>query len=173
MWQTGLSMKDLFDINGKTDEELLSEYPVDKNGRRIVHARLLDAIGERRAKEANRKPGDPGTIENPIFRNGKAYIYSSKNRLILWEDYAGETPDDLASEETESFVLTVEMMPTDEQKKMIQTAKNMPQVYSYDCPALTPERTAKFKPFAYARPRSGAESRNMQRLKQNLSGLRK
>ena len=151
-------MKDLFDINGKTDQELLAEYPVDESGRRIVHARLLDAIGERRAKEADRKPGDPGTLENPIFRNGKAFIYSSKNRLILWEDYAGEIPDNLPVEDTERFVLTAEMKPTAEQKKMIQTSKNMRQTFSNDCPRSTPERIARFRPFPYARPCSVAEN---------------
>ena len=61
-------MKELFPIDGKSDEELIAEYSMEIDGRTFVPARLLDAIGERQAREADRKPGDPGTAENPIFR---------------------------------------------------------------------------------------------------------
>lgn len=80
------------DMDGLKDEELVSRYSVEINGRRFVRAKVLDSIGKRMAERANRQPGDPGTLENPIFQNGLAYIYSSTNRLIIWEDYPGEVP---------------------------------------------------------------------------------
>ena len=82
-------MKELFPIDGKTDEELMAEYSEEIDGRTFVPARLLDAIGERQVRMADRKPGDPGTVENPIFKEGKAYVYGKRNKLILWEDYEG------------------------------------------------------------------------------------
>ena len=85
-------MKELFPIDGKTDEELIEEYSTEIDGTTFVPARLLDAIGERQVRMADRKPGEPGTVENPIFIEGRAYVYSKRNKLILWEDYAGPIP---------------------------------------------------------------------------------
>ena len=54
----------------------------------------MNEIGRREALK--RKPGDPGTNENPIFKNGKAFIYTQFNRLALWEDYPGERKEMVA-----------------------------------------------------------------------------
>lgn len=99
-------MKEMFSIDGKTDEELIAEYSIEIDGRTFVPARLLDAIGERQVRAADRKPGDPGTVENPIFKKGKAYVYGKRNKLILWEDYAGPIPsseDEYLSKGTEAI----------------------------------------------------------------------
>jgi len=76
-------MKEMIDISGISDEKLIREFSVEINGKRFIRANVLDAIGRRNAERANRKPGDPGTVENPIFKNGQVYIYSSTNKLII------------------------------------------------------------------------------------------
>lgn len=77
------------DINGYDDEELINKYSVQINGKTFIRSSVLNAIGKRRAAKANRHPGDPGTPENPIFKHGQAYVYSSTNQLIIWEDFPG------------------------------------------------------------------------------------
>ena len=142
-------MENLFDINGRTDEELLGEYSVKVDGRTFVPARLLDTIGKRRVKKANRQPGDPGTVQNPIFRDGKAYIFSSRNELIWWEDYDGSVPDE---PDEEFFVLTMTMKPSEDQKRMIQRARKTPVVCTADCPMISSESLAGMRRFAARRP---------------------
>ena len=159
-------MSDAIDISEYSDEELIRRFSVEINGRRFMRARVLDAIGRRNAERANRKPGDPGTKENPIFKNGKAFVYSSTNRLIMWEDYSGEIPQGegvvyrVNPETTETFVLTHEMRPTVEQKKMVQEVKNRPVTFGADCPKSSPEQLARFRKFGQMRNRQRAESRN-------------
>lgn len=151
----GHAMKELFPVNGKTDEELLNEYKIEIDGKTFVPTRLLDAIGERQALLSERKPGDPGTAENPIFKNGKAYIYGKRNTLILWEDYSGPIPsseDQYLPKGTEAFTLTAEMKPTEAQKKMVQRAKRMPVIITTDCPLISPEHLSSFIRFRSSRP---------------------
>ncbi len=148
-------MKELFSIDGKTDEELMAEYSTEIDGRTFVPARLLDAIGERQVRAADRKPGDPGTVENPIFKEGRAYVYSKRNKLILWEDYTGPIPsseDEYLPKETEAFTLTAEMKPTEAQKKMVQRAKKMPVVITTDCPLIPMEQLSALTRFRPSRP---------------------
>ena len=114
-------------IKGISDEELIRRFSVEINGKRFMRASVLDAMGKRNAERANRKPGDPGTMENPIFKNGHAYVFSSTNRLLMWEDYPEKIPEgngvSVVPETTETFVLKRDMTPTKEQKKMIQDVK--------------------------------------------------
>ena len=79
-----------FNISGQTDEELLEKYTIRADGRTFVPARVLDAIGRHQVQMANRKPGDLGTIQNPIIKDGKAFAYNSRNRLAMVEDYDGQ-----------------------------------------------------------------------------------
>lgn len=152
-------MRSDIDINGYSDEELIRKYSVEINGRRFIRAKVLDAMGRRRAEAASRKPGDPGTPENPIFKSGHAYVYSSTNRLIMWEDYPGEVPEGdgvtvrINPETTETFVLTRAMKPTEEQKRMVQAAKDRPVTFSADCPRSTPEQLQRFRRFGAMRKR--------------------
>ena len=70
-----------------SDEELVELRWYDgQNG--WVNANLLNEIGRREA--LRRKPGDLGTMENPIIRDGKAFVYTMYNHLALWEDWPGE-----------------------------------------------------------------------------------
>lgn len=155
-------MREEMDIGDLSEEELIRRFSVEINGTRYVRASVLDAIGRRNAERANRRPGDPGTPENPVFRNGRAYVYSSTNRLILWEDYPGEIPPGegvvyrVNPETTELFVLTHEMQPTEEQKKMVQEAKARPVTFGADCPKSTPEQLARFRKFGQMRNRQRA-----------------
>ena len=142
-------MEKLFDIDGHTDEELLAEYSINVKGKTFVPARLLDAIGARNVKLANRQPGDLGTIQNPVFKDGKAYVYSSRNELIWWEDYAGPIPDE---KKDEVFILTRQMKPSEEQKRMIQQVRSKPVVFTPDCPEISREELANMKHFAASRP---------------------
>ena len=80
-------MTPTFDITGKTDRELIEKYSVRINGKTYVPSRLLDAICARQRKTMDLHPGAPGTLENPVMKDGKAYVYGSRNKLILWEDY--------------------------------------------------------------------------------------
>ncbi|MBR5679503.1 MAG: hypothetical protein IKX19_02535 [Clostridia bacterium] len=159
-------MKKTIDISGFSDEELIRKFSVEINGKRFIRANVLDAIGRRNAERANRKPGDPGTVENPIFKNGRAYIYSSTNRLIIWEDYSGEIPEGdgviyrVNPETTEMFVLTHEMEPTVEQKKMVQAVKSRPITFASDCPKSSPEQLARFRRFGEMRNHHRAETQN-------------
>ena len=153
----GHEMKELFPIDGKSDEELIAEYSMEIDGRTFVPARLLDAIGERQAREADRKPGDPGTAENPIFKEGRAYVYSKRNKLILWEDYAGPIPsseDEYLPKGTEAFTLSSGMKPTEAQKKMVQRAKRLPVVITTDCPLIPTEQLSALTRFRASRPTS-------------------
>ena len=43
-------MGELFNIDGRTDDELLEKYSVSVDGRTFVPARLLDAIGKRQVQ---------------------------------------------------------------------------------------------------------------------------
>lgn len=52
-------MKKFFDIEGKTDEELLEEYSADLEGKTFVPSRLIDAIGQRKARLAIENLGTP------------------------------------------------------------------------------------------------------------------
>lgn len=73
-----------------TYEELIAMktiYSVTVDGRCWVSGSLLGEIGRREAQMANRQPGDPGTIQNPIMKNGNAYAYNSRKRVSLIEDY--------------------------------------------------------------------------------------
>ena len=77
-----------------SEEDLVSIYGGTMNdGRFYINSRVRDAIGEMHAKREGRVAGDPGTRENPIFKNGHAFIYNSRNDLIMWSDYDGEVPD--------------------------------------------------------------------------------
>ena len=142
-------MKNYFDINGKTDEELINKYSVDIDGKTYVPSRLLDAIGRRQVKQAARHPGDPGTIQNPIMKDGKAYVYNSRNKLIWWEDYE-ETKQN--SPKDEIFILTFSMKPNAEQCRMIQKAESAPVLFTKDCPMITAENLANMKRFTSCRP---------------------
>ena len=150
-------MKELFPIDGMTDEELIAEYSTEIDGKTFVPARLLDAIGERQVHAAARKPGDPGTVENPIFKEGRAYVYSKRNKLILWEDYAGPFPsseDEYLPKGTEAYTLTSEMKPTEAQKQMVQRAKRMPIIITTDCPLIPTEKLSALTRFRPSRPSS-------------------
>ena len=71
-----------------SDEELVKELErrtVRVGERGWKNMNIANEIGRREALK--RKPGDPGTRENPIFKNGKAFIYTKFNRLVLWENY--------------------------------------------------------------------------------------
>ena len=67
---------------GYSDEVLIQRFSVDINGKRFARASVVNAIGKRNAEKASRKPDDPGTPENPIIKDGKAFVYSAANRLI-------------------------------------------------------------------------------------------
>lgn len=64
-----------------TDEELAElDRKVSPDG----HWRNMNIANEIGRREAlKRKPGDSGTRQSPIIRNGKAFIYSKFNRLVL------------------------------------------------------------------------------------------
>ena len=81
----------------------------------------------------NPSPGEPETRENPLVRFGCEYIYSSRGHLIK---YVRKNPDLLSVNATEL---------TDEQKKMVMIAANMPIVYDEDCPKSSPERLEAFR----------------------------
>jgi len=161
-------MSKALDITGRSDEELIRAYSVEINGKRFIRASVLDAMGRRRAQEANRQPGDPGTPENPIFKNGHAYVYSSTNRLVMWEDYPGEIPAGdgvtfrVNPETTETFVLTHDMKPTEAQKRMIESVRSRPVSFSEDCPKSSPERLARFRKFGLMRNQRRADMRTPQ-----------
>ena len=150
-------MGEKIDIGSCSDEELIRRYSVEINGKRFIRASVLEAMGRRKAMEANRKPGDPGTIENPIFKSGHAYVFSSTNQLIMWEDYDGEIPDGdgvivhLNPETTETFVLRHGMGPTEEQKRMVQAAKGRPVHFTEDCPKSSPAQLERFRKFGLKR----------------------
>lgn len=78
----------MINITNFTDEELrtLLEETTIRDGNRVWHsATIVNEIGRREA--LRREPGSPGTLQNPIIRNGKAYVYTKYNHLALWEDY--------------------------------------------------------------------------------------
>ena len=159
-------MRGSIDISGYSDEELFRRFSVEINGKKFVRASVLDAIGRRNAEKANRKPGDPGTKENPIFKNNQAFIYSSTNRLIMWEDYPGEIPQGegvvyrVNPETTETFVLTHDMEPSAAQKKLVQEIKKRPIIFEADCPKSSPEQLARFRKFGQMRNRQREGLRN-------------
>ena len=75
--------------------------------------------------------------------------------MILWEDYAGPVPsseDEYLPKGTETFTLTVEMQPTEAQKKMVQLAKRMPVIITTDCPLIPTEQLSAFTRFRSSRP---------------------
>lgn len=131
-----------------TEDELVSIYGgTMDDGRIYINSRVRDAIGEMHAKREGRVAGDPGTRENPIFRNGHAFIYNSRNDLIMWSDYDGEVPES-SSDETnislrvntrETFTLRHDMQASEKQKKMLELARKK-VVYTDDCPQLSREQ---------------------------------
>ena len=152
-------MAEEIDIAGYTDEELIRKYSVISDGHRYIKASVLDAIGKRQAQQANRKPGDPGTKENPIFREKHAFIYNSGNRLVLWEDYGGIIPDEdnvvfhINPDIMEVFKLTHDMQPSEEQKEIVKMAAKQEEKFTEDCPNSSPEQLERFRRFGQIRNR--------------------
>ena len=108
-------------------------------GRRFYSSKVLERILGPYARETNPKPGEPGSMENPMVRFGRKYVYDERGDLI--EDFR----------EKVMFTLTQDMRPTDEQKLMIKNASEMPVVYDEDCPKSTPETIEGFKAFGRMR----------------------
>ena len=108
-------------------------------GRRFYSSKVLERTLRRYAKETNPKPGEPGSMENPLVRYGRKYVYDERGDLI--EDFRGKA----------MFTLTQDMRPTDEQKEMIKKASSMSVVYDEDCPKSTPEVIEGFKAFGRER----------------------
>lgn len=139
------------DLDKYSDDELIRKYTVKVNNRSFVPRKVLDFIGHRHAEMAGRKPGDPGTKENPIFKNGHAYIFSSTDRLIMWEDYDGLVPIgdgvtvNINPATMEAFTLTRDMKPTTDQKKMIQNVRNLKITFSEDCPRSSDSQLQRFR----------------------------
>lgn len=162
-------MKNNVNYDLYTDEELIEKYSVQINGRRFVPSVVLRVIGTRKAKRANRQPGDPGTKENPIFKYGKAYVYDSTDKLILWEDYDGLVPVgngitvNINPKTMESFTLTKDMKPTEKQKQMIQEAGKRKVVFTADSPKSSPEQLRRFRRNGERRIKESAKRRTLQK----------
>ena len=168
-------MSDNVNIKGISDEELIRRFSVEINGKKFMRADVLEAMGKRSAEKTTRKPGDPGTIENPIFKNGHAYVYSSMNRLIMWEDYPEEIPEgkdltfDSDSEYVynsrgklvrleridpttmDEFILTPETKLTEEQIRQLADSESRPIGADEDCPEATQEQLERFRKFGQER----------------------
>ena len=108
-------------------------------GRMFYSSKVLERILRPYAKETNPRPGEPGSMENPLVRFGKKYVYDERGDLI--EDFRGKA----------MFTLTQDMRPTDGQKQMIKNAAAMPIVYDEDCPKCTPETIEGFRAFGRKR----------------------
>ena len=137
-----------FEEGRLSEDDLVSIYGgTMDDGRFYINSRVRDAIGKMHAKREGRVAGDPGTRENPIFKNGHAFIYNSRNDLIMWSDYDGEIPNassksfnfDLNSNTEETFTLRHDMRASEKQKKMLERARNR-VVYTDDCPQLSKEQ---------------------------------
>lgn len=104
-------------------------------------------ISPARAALAQKKtaltPGAPGTDENPIMKDGFAYVYSSTGKLVRRLDFDPET--------MEMFVLKPNTSLTEDQLVMLKKAMEMPVVYDSDCPKSTPEQLERFRQYGIAR----------------------
>ena len=127
-----------FELSDEDKAELERNSRLIK-GRRFYSSKVLERILKSYAKETNPKPGEPGSLENPLVRFGRKYIYDERGDLI--EDFRGKV----------MFTLRRDMRPTNEQKLMIKNAAVMPIVYDDDCPKSTPERIEGFKAFGRER----------------------
>ena len=108
----------------EVDQAVLDKNSVVIDGRKYYRASVKEKILKKYAKESNPKPGEPGTIENPLVRFGKEYVYSETGDLI---EYVHDTVH---------YTLRSDMKPTVSQKKMILDASRTPVKYSDDCPEL-------------------------------------
>ena len=61
---------------------MLDKNSVVIDGRKYYRASVKEKILKKYAKESNPKPGEPGTIENPLVRFGKEYVYSETGDLM-------------------------------------------------------------------------------------------
>ena len=127
-----------FEISDDDKAELERNSRLVK-GKRFYSSKVLDSILRPYAEETNPKPGEPGSMKNPLVRFGRKYVYDERGDLI--EDFRGKV----------IFTLTQDMRPTDEQKLMIKNASTMPVVYDEDCPKSTPEIIEGFKAFGRER----------------------
>ncbi|SEA27071.1 hypothetical protein SAMN05216349_10834 [Oribacterium sp. KHPX15] len=109
----------------EADQAVLDNNSVIINGRRFYRASVKEKILKKYARESNPKQGEPGSIENPLVRFGKEYVYSETGELI---EYVHDTVH---------YVLRSDMKPNLSQKKMIEDASTSPIKYSKDCPELT------------------------------------
>ena len=80
-----------------------------------------------------------GTLENPIYQNGKPFAYNKRGKLVMIENFNPKT--------MERFTLTRDMKATAEQIQMLKEAKKKPQVFDEDCPPSTDDFLRGMKPF--------------------------
>ena len=142
-------------LNTASLEELrtaLDETTVEIDGKRFVKARIREALGRKEAELANRQPGDPGTMENPIIKNGYAYVYTKTNRLALISGYEKNAELDSSDEETTiAMILYKDDEPSEEQIEMIYAAANKAQEEDPACPLLSDEMLERLRQFGRQR----------------------
>lgn len=97
-------------------------------------------------------PGEPGTDDNPIIRNGIPYVYNDSGKLVMLLEFNPETMD--------MFVLNSNCL-TEEQIAMIHKASEMTVVYDDDCPKSTPEQLERFRRYGIERNK---EKRALQKM---------
>ena len=78
-----------------------------------------------------------GTINDPIYIDGKPFAYNRRGKLVMIEDYNPET--------TESFTLTRDTKATPEQIEELKEAHKRGVVFDEDCPPTTPEMRSGMK----------------------------
>ena len=127
-----------FELSDEDKAELERNSRVVK-GKRFYSSKVLEKILKPYAQETNPEPGEPGSMENPLVRYGRKYVYDERGDLI--EDFCGRV----------TYTLTRDMRPTEEQKLMIKNASSMPVIYDEDCPKSTPETIEGFKAFGRER----------------------
>ena len=82
-------------VMSEEDTELLMKNSGFINGHRFYLSKVLHPLNEKYAKMTNPKPGEPGTIENPLVRFGKEYIYNKEGHLVMLERESDIPPERL------------------------------------------------------------------------------
>lgn len=108
------------------------------DGKKYIRPGISPVRAEKMHEKLKVAPGDSGSDENPIIRDGYEYVYSSTGKLVRKEHYDPET--------MEVFVLKGNLLSS-EQIEMMKKMDQMPIVYEVDCPKFSEDMAHRLKAY--------------------------
>ena len=120
------------------DQKIIDKYTYDVDGKKYYKYKVVLPIYRKYAAMTNPKPGEPGTVSNPLVRFGRRYVYNREGYLSVLKNKQKET------DSFERFTITASMRPTKEQAETVKMLEGKPITPDPDCPESTPEDIQRF-----------------------------